>query len=81
VITEDKVVQILRAELLRPVRVHLRTGQKFVVRGTDYVLEGCHGFIISRPQPKGAPMYVETVRSSDVVALDLMLNWRLYVTP
>jgi hypothetical protein len=45
------------------------------------VLAGLDGSIISRPRPGQAPVYVEQVRSNEVVAFDLKLKWRLHVAP
>jgi hypothetical protein len=75
-----RVLQVLNAELLRPVRVHLRTGRRFVIKPTDIVLGDFDGFTVSRPQPKGAPVYVANVRCSEVVRMDLKLKWRISVT-
>ena len=74
-----RMLQVLKTEQLRPMRVHLRTGRRFVIKPTDYVLGNQDGFIVSRPQAKGAPVYVEKVPCSEVVMIDLKLKWRLSV--
>ena len=76
----NELVQVLRAELLRPVRVHLRSSRIFIVRATDHVLGDLDGFIVSRPTRTKGNVYVEEIRSKDVAALDLKLKWRLPVT-
>jgi hypothetical protein len=58
--TDKKVVQILRTKLLRPLRVHLRSGRSFIVRAADAILSGREEFIVARRRPKGAfSVYME----------------------
>ena len=78
--TDNEVVQVLRAELLRPVSMHLRGGRSFIVRPTDVILGARAGFIVSRSRlQRPSPVYVEEIEAANVVAFDLKLKWRLRV--